>query len=82
MEEWQQRVVEEKAQLDEKLKSLKDFIQTNELFKKLDRENQSLLNTQYGAMSRYHSILEMRIAKFKTPEKNGRDSNTTETTTE
>lgn len=56
-----QRVVEEKRQLDDKLKRLFDFIGSSEAYAVLNERHQRLLRDQTRAMTLYASILELRI---------------------
>lgn len=60
----QQRVVEEKAELDHKLAKLHDFIQQNPHFKTLPEDEQKRLERQDLAMAEYSQILSERIAAF------------------
>lgn len=59
----QQRVVTEKAELDEKLKKLTDFFGT-EIFADLDDAEMDRLQRQAGAMESYSCILGERVAAF------------------
>lgn len=61
----QQRVVDEKKELDEKLDRLKAFIETNPIFKTLHEDERVRLNRQFDAMAEYSSILSQRIAAFR-----------------
>lgn len=63
MEDWQQRVVDEKKELDEKIKKLNSFFST-EAFSLLATTDAVLLRTQYVVMQEYSSILAKRIARF------------------
>jgi hypothetical protein len=60
----QQRVVDEKAELDEKLGKLHDFIQGNPIFKSLPEDEQKLLCRQDLVMAEYSQILCERIETF------------------
>lgn len=60
----QQRVVDEKAELDEKLGKLHDFIQGNPIFKTLPEDEQKRLQRQDLVMAEYSQILSERIAAF------------------
>lgn len=60
----QQRVVDEKSELDDKITKLKAFICENPLFSKLDGAEQARLTQQHGVMSVYSNILGERIAAF------------------
>ena len=60
----QQRVIDEKRDLDEKLGKLQAFIDSNPVFSGLPIEDQSHLKSQLSAMELYSSILADRIARF------------------
>ncbi len=62
---YQQRVVDEKNELDEKLSKLTDFIAVNHLFKSLSEQEQFLLVLQFEVMVEYSEILGSRIELFK-----------------
>lgn len=64
MKPYQQRVVQEKSDLDEKLERLRVFIGTDE-FDALDHAEQQRLEKQLWAMRDYSGILNERIAAFK-----------------
>lgn len=59
----QQRVVDEKRELDEKISKLEPFIKSNK-FDSLSMEERSLLRAQLLAMQSYTEILLKRIAFF------------------
>ena len=59
----QQRVVDEKAELDERLGKLYAFLKTG-IFKSLPDDDQILLDRQAMAMSILSGILKARIARF------------------
>lgn len=59
----QQRVVDEKSELDEKLSKLDAFLRTD-TFKSLRNEEQILLDRQATAMRIYSGILGERIKLF------------------
>lgn len=59
----QQRVVTEKAELDEKLEKLKAFV-TGEKFASVPEAEQARLVLQHNIMNAYSLVLEMRIAAF------------------
>lgn len=63
MEPYQQRVIEEKNELDEKLAKLSSF-GTSAMFTALPVEEQGRLNRQYRVMEEYSRILQERIAAF------------------
>lgn len=60
----EQRVVAEYDELFEKANKLGDFI-GNDIYDKLDEEDQKLLLDQLSAMTEYILILEKRIKRFK-----------------
>jgi hypothetical protein len=64
MKEFQQRVVEEKAELDKKLTKLRAFFET-ESYIGLDWEEQDRLQRQVGFMKSYSDVLAERIEEFK-----------------
>lgn len=55
------RLVEEHAALNEKIKKLSNFIEQSEIFKGLSTEHQDLLKLQLFHMSEYQQILIQRI---------------------
>ena len=59
----QQRVVEEREDLEERLMKLKVFL-TSDVFQTLDDTNKDLLETQAVVMGHYLTILTARIALF------------------
>lgn len=61
----QQRVVDEKKDLDEKRVKLQAFFNTD-LFRVLDQGEKDRLSTQYSVMALYSEILGQRIAAFST----------------
>lgn len=65
MKEYQQRVIDELAQLNEKRDKLRGFIQNPKKFNELDEEDQSLLVGQFNLMTQYADILKRRIARFE-----------------
>lgn len=64
MEQHQERVVVEKAQLDEKLEKLKAFGLTA-TFDALPSDEKSRLTEQQGYMQSYSNVLGRRIAAFQ-----------------
>ena len=64
MQPHQQRVVDEKTELDAKAKALSDFIGNNDIFLTLDLEEQGRLKEQCEIMRQYSEILGQRIAAF------------------
>ena len=63
MAPYQQRVVDEKAELDSRTESLEKFFDT-QTFQDLDSGEQSLLHQQHRAMKLYSHILGDRIRAF------------------
>lgn len=64
MKPHQQRVVEEKAELDDKLGKLQKFIQ-GDVFSTIDPFEQVNLRDQSRIMAEYSRILGVRIANFR-----------------
>ncbi len=60
----QQRVIDEKLELDAKAKKLSDFIGNSETFAGLDHSEQDRLREQCEVMWRYSKILGQRIEAF------------------
>ncbi|MBT9513249.1 MAG: hypothetical protein IV104_12960 [Acidovorax sp.] len=60
----QQRVVDEKRELDERLSKLDAFILDNPLYLQLSTDEQDRLSRQSKAMAAYSGILDERIAHF------------------
>ena len=63
MLDYQYRVKEEKAELDERLEKLKAFT-VGQVFADLPAEEQGRLNRQHSIMEDYSAILEERIKAF------------------
>ena len=67
MTEWQQRVVGEKRELDDRLEKLLNFIEASnqpDIFGTLSEAEQSRLRIQYSVMRVYSDVLGERIANF------------------
>ena len=64
MEAYQERVIDEKAGLEQRLKKLDAFGRT-EWFSKLPPEEQGRLNRQHSAMEEYSRVLGERISAFE-----------------
>ncbi len=68
MEPWQVRVIEEKKELDEKLKRLVAFrggrLERSPAFLHLDKDERCRLTRQMLIMQDYSDVLEDRIAVF------------------
>ncbi|HDT4050890.1 TPA: hypothetical protein QHN36_003554 [Enterobacter bugandensis] len=60
----QQRVFEEAAELRERITKLKAFIDQSANFEVLPAMDQALLISQWGAMTQYLGILDLRISRF------------------
>ncbi len=58
---YQQRVIDEKVELEAKITRLTDFLDRDSDIDQLDR---MLLWSQLSSMKTYNSILSMRIARF------------------
>ncbi len=65
MQDWQQRVVDEKAELDIKANALSTYIENKEDFDPTVRFDDELLNEQFYVMLEYSNILNTRILRFK-----------------
>ena len=66
MQPHQQRVVDEKTDLDEKLSKLRTFCsQINGIFDSLPTEEKRRLTEQEGHMASYSDVLARRIAAFQ-----------------
>lgn len=62
----QQRVVQEKEELDYKIVNLDKFLLTD-IFHNLSAEEQDRLSRQFDVMKEYAAILDERIAAFPAP---------------
>lgn len=62
---YQQRVIDEKEELDKKANDLSKFIGYSPIFDDLDPEEQERLKLQNDIMWQYSEILGARIAAFK-----------------
>jgi hypothetical protein len=60
---FQQRVVDENTELEEKLTKLTAFLE-GQVFATLDKEDQVLLQAQWTAMHEYWRVLGLRIRRF------------------
>ena len=63
----QQRVIDEKNELVERITKLKAFF-TTEMFVNLGTEDKQLLQRQCIVMQGYAGILEQRISRFSNPQ--------------
>lgn len=66
MSDFKSRLIEEKAQLDERLEKLKEF-QASDAFQGISHIQQTLLNIQANAMATYSQTLLERIAWLEMP---------------
>lgn len=64
MQRHQQRVVDEKRELDLKAKALSVFIAASPVFETLDPDEKERLHEQSHVMQQYSDILADRIAAF------------------
>ena len=63
MQAYQQRVLEEKDQLDARIRALADWLLQDQ-FKSLPKLSQDQLHLQFLAMKQYQLILAQRIENF------------------
>jgi hypothetical protein len=61
--DWQQRVIDEKAELDERIGKLCAFLRSD-AYRALPDTDRFLLDRQIGHMRDYAHILFMRVARF------------------
>ena len=64
MQPHQQRVVDEKNELDQKAKALSEFIGNSPLFDDIDPEEQERMKVQNDIMWQYSEVLGQRINAF------------------
>ena len=64
MKDYQTRVIQEAAELSDKLSKLNDFIQTNPQFELLPTDEHNLLIEQAYVMALYEAVLNDRINLF------------------
>ncbi len=64
MQDWQQRVVDEKAALDIKINALSKYISTLGNWDPSSNYDHELFNEQFYCMREYSEILNQRILKF------------------
>jgi uncharacterized protein len=65
MTEWQQRVIAEKAELDDRLEKLDEFINTSPRHEALHPAEQQRLRSQRYFMKGYSDALDHRIDHFQ-----------------
>lgn len=61
---YQQRVIDEQSDLEEKITKLSKFIGTDYACSELDTFDLKLLSLQLSAMDKYNDILKLRISRF------------------
>lgn len=64
LEDFQQRVVDEQAELETKIKGLQSFIETSTLYLSLPLYEQKDMRDQLSTMEHYSVILIRRIRRF------------------
>jgi hypothetical protein len=64
MQAFQERVIQEQKELEEKLDKLTDFLQTD-TFLNLEEKDRELLLAQHTHMVAYNTTLALRIKRFK-----------------
>lgn len=71
LQDWQQRVVEEKKELDEKIQRLNEFLQKfddgllpDAVLESMEARDLGLLEAQLCAMEEYSECLKYRIERF------------------
>lgn len=64
MQPHQQRVIDEKQELDNKIEKLNAFTNSSEIYKGLPVEDQKLLQQQKVHMANYSLVLAQRIARL------------------
>lgn len=72
MQEYQERVIQEQKDLDEKILKLDAFLQRPNFYQRVpDSVERSLLRAQFGAMKEYSRLLGERIRCFSGLEGDG-----------
>lgn len=67
MEDWQQRVVDEYAELGGRLERLRKF-ELGEQWRRISPQEQDRLKRQFTHMERYYAVLGERIAALDLPQ--------------
>lgn len=62
--DFEERLLDEKLHLEEKLKRLENFIDENPKFEELDEQDKELMQQQYTAMRVYYDLLYKRVTKM------------------
>ena len=65
MQDYQHRVIQERADLHEKAMRLSSFITQTDSYLAFSKEDRDLLREQLTYMLQYESILDKRIERFK-----------------
>lgn len=65
MKDYQQRVIDEKEELDKKIESLSEFIRAGRIFSTLSLLERDRLRDQLQVMIQYSFILRERIGAFE-----------------
>ena len=65
MQPHEQRVIDERNDLREKISRLSAFSTTSDIYKTLSKEEKGLLVRQYKAMVEYDNVLSDRIVRFR-----------------
>jgi len=60
----QQRVIDEKTELFDKIEKLEAFIKTNPIFGQMELQDQQLLEEQLKHMNAYWNVLRQRVESF------------------
>ena len=71
MEPYQERVVEEKRELDKRIASLFDFMENGQTYFGLVKNERDRLYDQYLVMKKYSNILNQRIIHFDVSKQKG-----------
>ena len=64
LEDFEERLINEKDNLVEKIKKLEDFINVNPKFQELDGKDKELMEKQLAAMKLYYDFLSQRVIKM------------------
>ncbi len=64
MKPYQQRVIDEKSDLESRIDKLSTFIESDVFVFEVDQEQQDLLLIQLSTMRSYNLILDLRVQKF------------------
>lgn len=64
MKDWQERLMDERTALDDKLLRLELFIKKSDVYEGLDKDDKQLLLEQRDVMQQYSEILDKRIRRI------------------